>query len=82
MIKESPTLGTFEEYLAVWVALCMLLGLFLSQYFPTLSVVINNLQIAGISIPIGICLFHACMHASNVKEHKTSILKRRGLEDA
>ncbi|MCW8802457.1 MAG: bile acid:sodium symporter, partial [Candidatus Bathyarchaeota archaeon] len=32
-------------------------GLFLSQIVPELSIAINNLQFAGISIPIGICLF-------------------------
>jgi ACR3 family arsenite transporter len=35
----------------------MLFGLFLTQYFPALSTTINNMQIAGISIPIGVCLF-------------------------
>jgi ACR3 family arsenite transporter len=54
--KEAK-LGIFEKYLAAWVALCMLFGLFLSQYFPALSIAIDNLQISGISIPIGICLF-------------------------
>ncbi len=55
--EEVVSLGFFEKYLAVWVALCMVLGLFLSQFFPTLSIAINNLQVSGISIPIGICLF-------------------------
>jgi ACR3 family arsenite transporter len=50
-------LGFFEKYLAVWVALCMGIGLLLSQYFPVLSQVINSWQVKGISIPIGICLF-------------------------
>jgi len=58
MVKQSKVqLGVFERYLAVWVVLCMLLGLFLSQYFPALSIAINNMQFSGISIPIGICLF-------------------------
>lgn len=58
MAEESKIqLGIFEKYLALWVLLCMLTGLFLSQYLPELSVAINNLQFAGISIPIGICLF-------------------------
>jgi ACR3 family arsenite transporter len=35
----------------------MLTGLFLSQAIPELSMAINNLQFAGISIPIGVCLF-------------------------
>jgi ACR3 family arsenite transporter len=57
-IFESQThLGVFEKYLAVWVATCMAFGLLLSQYFPALSTTINDLQISGISIPIGICLF-------------------------
>jgi ACR3 family arsenite transporter len=57
-IFDSDThLGIFEKYLAVWVALCMVVGLVLSQYFPTLSLAINDLQISGISIPSGICLF-------------------------
>jgi len=56
-MAETSELGFFEKYLAVWVALCMVLGLLLSQYFPALSIAINDLQISGISIPIGICLF-------------------------
>ncbi len=57
MIEDGPKLSIFEKYLAVWVVLCILLGLFLAQYFPVLSITINNMQIAGISIPIGVCLF-------------------------
>jgi ACR3 family arsenite transporter len=54
---DDRELSIFEKYLAVWVVLCMLFGLFLAQYFPVLSTTINNMQIAGISIPIGVCLF-------------------------
>jgi len=50
-------LGIFEKYLALWVLLCMVIGLSLSLVIPELSIAINNLQFAGISIPIGICLF-------------------------
>ena len=35
----------------------MLIGLALSQIIPELSLAINSVQFAGISIPIGICLF-------------------------
>ncbi|UCE96716.1 MAG: ACR3 family arsenite efflux transporter [Candidatus Bathyarchaeota archaeon] len=57
MVEDGFKLGFFEKYLALWVFLCILLGLFLSQYIPVLSSTINNMQIGGISIPIGICLF-------------------------
>ncbi len=48
---------TFEKYLAVWVALCMLAGVILSQTVPGIGKAIDSWQIRGISIPIGICLF-------------------------
>jgi len=57
LVEDGRKLGIFEKYLVAWVVLCILLGLFLAQYFPVLSITINNMQIAGISIPIGICLF-------------------------
>lgn len=58
MGKQSEVhLGFFEKYLALWVVVCMVTGLLLSQFVPQLSVAIDNLQFAGISIPIGICLF-------------------------
>ncbi len=50
-------MSKFEKFLALWVALCMLLGLILSQTIPGISETINSWQIRGISIPIGICLF-------------------------
>jgi ACR3 family arsenite transporter len=49
--------STFEKYLAIWVALCMLAGVILSQTVPGISQAIDSWQIRGISIPIGICLF-------------------------
>jgi ACR3 family arsenite transporter len=56
-MKKEVSLGIFEKYLAIWVASCMALGLILSQNFPGLSLALNNWQVAGISVPIGICLF-------------------------
>jgi len=50
-------MSKFEKYLALWVALCMGLGLLLSQTIPGIGNMINSWQIRGISIPIGICLF-------------------------
>jgi len=48
---------TFEKYLAIWVALCMLVGVILSQTVPGIGEAIDAWQVRGISIPIGICLF-------------------------
>ena len=50
-------MSTFERYLAVWVALCMVAGVVLSQTIPGVGAAIDSWQIRGISVPIGICLF-------------------------
>lgn len=50
-------MSKFEKYLFVWVALCMAVGLLLSQTIPGIGITLNSWQIRGISIPIGICLF-------------------------
>lgn len=56
--KEDRTkLGIFEKYLSLWVAVCMLVGIVLSQVVPGIGEAIDSLQFAGISIPIGIFLF-------------------------
>ncbi len=57
MVEDRYKLNVFEKYLVIWVFICILLGLFLAQYLPILSATINYLQIGGISVPIGICLF-------------------------
>jgi len=54
---EDEGLGVFDKLLPLWIAICILIGLLLSQFVPALSVAIDSWQVAGISIPIGICLF-------------------------
>jgi ACR3 family arsenite transporter len=50
-------MSKFEKYLALWVALCMVVGVVLSQTVPGISEAIDSWQVRGISIPIGVCLF-------------------------
>ena len=57
MPDTEAQLGFFEKYLAVWVALCMAVGLLLSRFLPGLSQAIDGWQVGGVSVPIGICLF-------------------------
>ncbi len=62
--NEEHKLGFFEKLLAVWVALCMGLGILLSHFAPQFGTALNSLNLfegwrggIGINIPIGICLF-------------------------
>ncbi|MHA1532985.1 MAG: arsenic resistance protein [Candidatus Heimdallarchaeota archaeon] len=62
--QEERKLGFFEKFLALWVVLCMGIGILLSRYVPIIGETLNNLNLLeawrdgiGINIPIGICLF-------------------------
>lgn len=57
MYQEKTHLNVFEKYLALWVVVCMAVGILLSQYLPSLGQAFNAWQIRGISVPIGILLF-------------------------
>jgi len=54
---EGRRLGTWEKYLTLWVALCIAGGTALGRLFPQIADTLSRLEIAGISIPIAICLF-------------------------
>ncbi|MFW9906894.1 MAG: arsenic resistance protein [Candidatus Thorarchaeota archaeon] len=55
--SDSRGINYFEKLLPLWVFLCIVIGLLLSQLIPQISKAIEALQIGDISIPIGICLF-------------------------
>jgi len=57
MSEKHVHLSVFEKYLAVWVLVCMGIGIALSQYFPILGQTFDAWQVRGISVPIGVCLF-------------------------
>ena len=57
MSQEKTHLSIFEKYLALWVVVCMAIGIYLSQNFPALGQAFNAWQIRGISVPIGVLLF-------------------------
>ncbi len=46
-MSEERELSKFEKNLAVWVAVCMVIGLLLNQTFPSFSQALNNWQISG-----------------------------------
>ncbi len=48
-------MSKFEKHLALWVALCMAVGVVLWQTVPSISEAIDSWQVRGISVPIDIC---------------------------
>lgn len=50
-------MSTFERYLTVWVALCILLGIALGQFFPSVFHVIGAAEIAKVNLPVAVLIW-------------------------
>lgn len=50
-------LSTFEKYLTVWVALCIVAGIALGRAAPGVAVALDSFSVYQVSIPIAIALF-------------------------
>ena len=50
-------LGVFERYLTLWIALCIVAGLFVGRFIPQFGQFMDSLKFSKVSIPIGILLF-------------------------
>jgi ACR3 family arsenite transporter len=55
--SERETLGFFEKYLTLWIALCIILGLLVGKFLPQFGQLMDSLKFRQLSIPIGILLF-------------------------
>ena len=50
-------MSIFQKYLTVWVILCMIAGVLIGKAFPAVPVLLDNMSIAGISIPIALLIW-------------------------
>ncbi|MCX6667265.1 MAG: bile acid:sodium symporter [Euryarchaeota archaeon] len=72
MSGKDSKLGWIEKLLAVWVVICIAIGLLLGKYFPDFS---NNL---GIGIPIGLFLMiYPAMTKIELGELKAALKSKR-----
>ncbi|MGB9867121.1 MAG: ACR3 family arsenite efflux transporter [Bacillota bacterium] len=59
MKKQSPRagLGFFEKYLTVWVAICIVVGVFVGTTFPEFPRALSRFEYAQVSIPVAILIW-------------------------
>ena len=50
-------MGTFERYLTVWVALCIVIGIALGQLFPGIFHYIGGIELAHINLPVAVLVW-------------------------
>lgn len=50
-------MSIFERYLTVWVFLCIIVGIALGQFFPSLFQAIGHMEIAKVNLPVGLLIW-------------------------
>jgi len=56
-LKKELSLGFWEKYLTLWIALCIITGLLIGNFLPEFGQFMDSLKFRNLSIPIGILLF-------------------------
>ena len=57
IIDIKKEMSFFERYLSLWVAICMILGILISEYLPDLPQFLNKFEYANVSIPIAVLIW-------------------------
>ena len=58
--SEQPLtqgMSVFERYLSLWVAICIVVGILLGQWFPEFFRVLGEMEIAQVNIPVGLLIW-------------------------
>lgn len=56
-MENRQGIGFFERYLTVWVALCIIVGIAVGQYIPTIPDLLSRFEYANVSIPVAILIW-------------------------
>jgi len=53
----GPSLGVFERYLSVWVALCIIAGIALGHFAPAPFQVLGRMEVAQVNLPVAVLIW-------------------------
>ena len=54
---EGANLGVFERYLTLWVALCIIVGIGLGHFLPSVFQAIGRLEVAKVNLPVALLIW-------------------------
>ncbi|SDH58261.1 arsenite transporter, ACR3 family [Paraburkholderia phenazinium] len=55
--REPGSIGFFERYLSVWVALCIVAGIVLGKLLPGAVHIVSTLEVAHVNLPVGVLIW-------------------------
>lgn len=53
-VTEKPAINFFEKYLTVWVLLCMVAGMLIGKFLPSVAYRLESYQVLNTNIPIAV----------------------------
>lgn len=56
-VETTQGISSFERYLTVWVFACMLIGVLIGVYLPSVPELLSRLEYASVSIPVAILIW-------------------------
>lgn len=55
--KENQGIGFFEKYLTVWVALCIVGGIAVGRWLPSIPQALSKWEYANVSVPVAVLIW-------------------------
>lgn len=55
--SPGPSMSVFERFLTVWVLLCIVVGITLGQFAPTVFQSIGRMEVAQVNLPVGLLIW-------------------------
>lgn len=55
--EKTPSIGFFQKYLTVWVALCMAAGVLIGRFLPVIPAFLSRFEYANVSIPVAVLIW-------------------------
>ncbi len=56
-VQVASPMSIFERYLSVWVLLCIVTGIALGQFSPTVFQAIGRMEVAQVNLPVGVLIW-------------------------
>lgn len=56
-MNDSIKISFFDKYLTFWVVLCMIIGISIGEYIPSIPSFLNRFEYSNVSIPIAVLIW-------------------------
>lgn len=57
MINKSKGINSFQKYLTIWVAVCMIGGVLISKFLPVIPEFLSKFEYSNVTIPIALLIW-------------------------